>query len=226
MSQLDEQKKIDSLSGQASQVHCFYPPTAMPSELPQSAQAKAPSAPTLPSALIASSTHTFPEAIRSALAAAGQLDEFNQAVTEDGHFHARLELQPWMPLSIETIGRACSGANRVAVMHWFIQNGDLMRDPEIVFEVYATDAQERWVPCELTQHPVGYYGDAYNETGMVLMPQKARGFLDVANKWARNIHEQGWTSKAALYREPAEHAEQAEAAEGEELTEEPAARRR
>ena len=45
---------------------------------------------------------------------------------------------------------------QVVVGHYFIQNGDVMADPEIVFD-YAT-----WNPLELTQHPVGVYRSKFH----------------------------------------------------------------
>ena len=41
----------------------------------------------------------------------------------------------YMPLSIEAIGRSADGGTLIALSHTAIQNGDLMRDPEIVFEI-------------------------------------------------------------------------------------------
>ena len=47
----------------------------------------------------------------------------------------RINVSGYMPLSIEAIGRSAEGGTLVALSHTAVQNGDLMRDPEIVFEI-------------------------------------------------------------------------------------------
>jgi hypothetical protein len=48
-----------------------------------------------------------------------------------------LESPGFMRLVIEHIGHGPSGGELVSVAHYGEQNGDLMRDPEIVFEVVS-----------------------------------------------------------------------------------------
>lgn len=47
----------------------------------------------------------------------------------------RLENPPYMRLVIEYIGEGPRGKPSISVAHYYEQNGDLMRDPEMVFEV-------------------------------------------------------------------------------------------
>ena len=49
----------------------------------------------------------------------------------------RLEVPGFMRLVIEHVGTGPRGGQLVSVAHYGEQNGDLMRDPEIVFEVEA-----------------------------------------------------------------------------------------
>jgi len=50
-------------------------------------------------------------------------------------FHIRIENEPWMTLVIEdTQERGPNGLPAISVAHYGEQNGDLMRDPEMVFE--------------------------------------------------------------------------------------------
>ena len=44
----------------------------------------------------------------------------------------RIIVPGYMPLSIEAIGRSADGGTLIALSHTAIQNGDLMRDPEIL----------------------------------------------------------------------------------------------
>ena len=56
----------------------------------------------------------------------------------------RLTVNGYMPLSVEHIGQSAEGNRLIAICHYGEQNGDLMRDPEMVFEVHAaTSAAER-----------------------------------------------------------------------------------
>lgn len=47
----------------------------------------------------------------------------------------RITSPGFMPLSIERVGKSGDGHDLIAMSHTATQNGDLMRDPEIVFEV-------------------------------------------------------------------------------------------
>ncbi len=49
--------------------------------------------------------------------------------------HIRLENPPYMRLVIEYVGEGPRGMPCISVAHYYEQNGDLMRDPELVFEV-------------------------------------------------------------------------------------------
>lgn len=47
--------------------------------------------------------------------------------------------------------------SRLAVGHTFIQNGDVMKDPECVISVSGEPGRRFVSPVEITQHPVGIY---------------------------------------------------------------------
>lgn len=56
-------------------------------------------------------------------------------------FHIRIENGPnYLPLVIEGIGRGPRGLPAISVAHYYTQNGDAMRDPEMCFEVGTDDA--------------------------------------------------------------------------------------
>ena len=63
-----------------------------------------------------------------------------------GFRHVRLECKGFMPLVVEAIGPGPRGLPMVSVAHYYTQNGDPMRDPEMVFEVDAAG----------TFHPVSF----------------------------------------------------------------------
>lgn len=47
----------------------------------------------------------------------------------------RLTVSGDMSLSVEDIGKSADGNRLVSICHYGEQNGDLMRDPEMVFEL-------------------------------------------------------------------------------------------
>ena len=55
-----------------------------------------------------------------------------------------IEVEGYEDLTIEKIG-----TDRLSVAHHYIQRGDLMCDPEIVFRV----KDDKWIPVRFTQHP-------------------------------------------------------------------------
>ncbi len=50
-------------------------------------------------------------------------------------FWVKVTNKSWMPLSIENIGTGPRGLPAISVCHYGEQNGDLMRDPEMCFEL-------------------------------------------------------------------------------------------
>ena len=56
-------------------------------------------------------------------------------------FHIKIENPPYMPLTIEGIGTGPRNLPAVSVTHYGEQNGDLMRDPEMCFELQLQDGQ-------------------------------------------------------------------------------------
>jgi hypothetical protein len=79
----------------------------------------------------------------------------------------RLEVPSFMRLVIEHIGIGPHGGELVSVAHYGEQNGDPMRDPEIVFEV----ADCSWHPVSIQQDYVGSYREAVfvGENGKVFV---------------------------------------------------------
>ena len=52
--------------------------------------------------------------------------------------YIRLDNPPYMRLVVEYIGPGPRGLPAIAVAHYYEQNGDAKRDPEMVFEVNPT----------------------------------------------------------------------------------------
>src|SRR5262249_42320116 len=108
----------------------------------------------------------------------------------------RVEAAGFMDLVIEAIGPGPRGLPSVSVAHYFTQNGDRMRDPEMVFEV-APDGT--FYPVSFTQDSLGIYQEAalVADDGRVLVrPRLARDLARFARTWDKNIGEQGFVEAA------------------------------
>ena len=83
----------------------------------------------------------------------------------------------------------------MSVAHYGEQNGDLMRDPEIVFEVVTGS----WQPVSIQQDYVGSYREAIlaGEGGKVYVrPALVRDITAFALIWDRNLKHQGFVDAA------------------------------
>lgn len=114
--------------------------------------------------------------------------------------YLRLELRGYMPLNIETIGPAT-----IAISHSYIQEGDVMRDPEMVFRVVC----DGWLAINYRQDNLGLDQDAVvmNEDGEItgFRPRLQASQASFAGTWARNLKEQGWLT-ASCTRKTEEYA--------------------
>lgn len=81
-----------------------------------------------------------------------------------------------MDLTIEKVGD-----DKLSVGHYHSQHGDLMRDPEVVFDT----TKDNWVPIEYRQDPQFH---RQNSAGLEL-----EGFLET---WDTNIQKQGHVEAA------------------------------
>lgn len=129
----------------------------------------------------------------------------------------RVENAPYMRLVIERVGEF--GPDRVPVVsvaHYYTQNGDAMRDPEMTFAV--TD-DGTWLPLTYTQDNVGLYQEAMFEHGGAVLVRAGirRELLSFARTWNRNLRDQGFLEAAAIMvaNDEAEAARKAAEREGE-----------
>ena len=139
-------------------------------------------------------SRAFPRNLRRVIACRGDILAFEDAIKGRGDFARKYELEGYQPLSIEVLPPSMcpAGVPAVAVAHTFVQNGDLMYDPEIVFAVGEMDA---WLAYEITQHPVGRYRNAYRDGQ--LYPSEVRDINGLVSVWARNLSSQGWIKAPA-----------------------------
>ena len=109
-----------------------------------------------------------------------------------------------MRLVMEYIGHGPRNCNMVSVAHYGEQNGDAMREPEIMFEVCPTDdgilsGPLAFHPVAIQKDYVGSYREAVwqDEQGRVMMsPALVRDITAFARIWDRNLKHQGFVDAA------------------------------
>jgi hypothetical protein len=107
-----------------------------------------------------------------------------------------LESPGYMKLCIEAIGPGPRGLPQVSIAHYGEQNGDAMRDPDMVFEI---DAAGAWHPVSFRNDYVGLCNEAVwqEDAGRVLtIPSMIRELNSFARIWDTNIREQGFLEAA------------------------------
>ncbi|MCH7761821.1 hypothetical protein IIA15_10560 [candidate division TA06 bacterium] len=103
-----------------------------------------------------------------------------------------------MELVIEYIGEGPRGLPAVSVAHYYTQNGDLMRDPEMVFEVGdPTFGDFQWGPTYFRQdgglaiEQEAVFTDPETKKVMV-RPKLIKSLRSFARTWSKNLKAQGF----------------------------------
>ncbi len=102
-----------------------------------------------------------------------------------------------MPLAVSYEGKGPRGLPLISVRHWYTQNGDVMWDPEMTFEVPAAgwEKPELWGPVTYRQDGLGLNQVAVmrEDDGRVFIaPSLVRSLKSFMKTWDRNIAEQGF----------------------------------
>lgn len=100
----------------------------------------------------------------------------------------------YMPLTVEAVGPGPRGGTRVAVHHTREMNGDLVFDPEVVFEVKAGE----WHPLTFEMSGVVYQEAVFRDDDGRLMcaPALLKDLQAFCRMWDRNIRDQGFVAAA------------------------------
>ena len=111
----------------------------------------------------------------------------------------KLTVEGFMPLSIEIISIPGDGPQLVAISHTGVQNGDLMRDPEMVFQFHAYGDTHYAEPISFrndymgTMQEVYRYDDHGKRTHVD--PRLKKELASFARLWFRNLKAQGFLDK-------------------------------
>ncbi len=120
-----------------------------------------------------------------------------------GHETAvRLTVNGYMPLSVEHIGQSAEGNRLIGICHYGEQNGDLMRDPDMVFEMYTYASPDMAEPLSfrndymgLMQEVYRYDSDGKKTHVNARLKQELKSF---ARTWFNNLKDQGFLGETAI----------------------------
>jgi hypothetical protein len=103
--------------------------------------------------------------------------------------------EPFMPLCVEFIGNygpSGTGNECVSFCHYGEQNGDAMRDPEVIFEIVPKDGENYLFAYNYRNDYAGFESDVFaNDTLDRALANEINAF---ALLWAENLTEQGFVT--------------------------------
>jgi hypothetical protein len=94
----------------------------------------------------------------------------------------------FMAACVEIIGKTGLGP-LVSIAHYYVQNGDMMRDPDVVFLI---GADQEVYPISFRQDGVGIYQEAavVKDGKWRVRPKMQADICSFCNQWMENINEQ------------------------------------
>jgi hypothetical protein len=133
-------------------------------------------------------------------------EDGNVSRNETARSAIKVKSEGFMDLCIECIGASPHGEGlvQISVCHYGEQNGDLMRDPDMVFDVNPSDDAQlgwcsgNWRPVSFRNDYVGVYQEAMSvDDGKVMVrPRLVKELKAFANIWDKNIKQQGFLAAA------------------------------
>lgn len=112
----------------------------------------------------------------------------------------RLTVEGYMPLSVEDIGRAGEGQRLVSLCHYGEMNGDLMRDPDMVFMLHEHSGTTYAEPVSFRNDYMGLMQEVYdyNDDGVRtgVRPKLKAELKSFARTWFKNLRQQGFFTAA------------------------------
>ena len=114
----------------------------------------------------------------------------------------RLTVSGFMPLSVEDIGQTADGNRLISICHYGKQHGDLMRDPDMVFEIHAWADAPAAEPLTFRNDYMGLLQEVYryDDDGRkthvnIRLKQELTSF---AKTWFTNLKDQGFLGETAI----------------------------
>ena len=113
----------------------------------------------------------------------------------------RIRVDGHMPLSIEAIGTSADGNRLISLCHYGEQNDDLMRDPEMVFELFTHGEASAAEPLSFQNDYMGFLQEVYryDESGKKthVNPRLKQELKSFARTWFTNLKDQGFLGDTA-----------------------------
>ena len=109
----------------------------------------------------------------------------------DPEGYAKLKAEGFMDLNIDVINwkeDGQKGTFRIALAHNFVQNGDVMADPDMEIRIHRENKMVEALTYQLDS--LGIYNVVYPEPGIEYRKLK-RELNSFLNTWLRNIIQQG-----------------------------------
>ncbi|MFN2977627.1 DUF6908 domain-containing protein [Terriglobus aquaticus] len=101
--------------------------------------------------------------------------------------------EPYMALTVENIGLGPRGLPALSICHYGEQNGDLMRDPEMCFELEIEgDRLKEAHPYYFRNDYAGFEQNAIDEDTKIICARMIREQRAFSETWSRNLIEQGF----------------------------------
>ena len=116
----------------------------------------------------------------------GLLDQNGQPVFKE---HVQIVHKPYMNLSVDRLTSEHEGTIRISMAHNFIQNGDLMADPDMEIRIYPDLKAVEALTYQLDS--LGIYQVVYPEPGKVF-PKRKTELNRFLNQWLTNLIDQGF----------------------------------
>lgn len=120
----------------------------------------------------------------------------SDAGTLEPGFHIHIDNPPWMSLDIEEIGiSGPNGLPTISVAHYGQQNGDAMRDPEMLFEMRRDGDEITLSPYYWRNDYLGIeqYSDCRDDQQKLFtLAELKRRHEQFARLWDKNLRAQGY----------------------------------
>lgn len=114
----------------------------------------------------------------------------------------RITVPGYMPLSVEEIGTSIEGHRLVSLCHYGEQNGDLMRDPDLVFMFHSFPDGMAAEPISFRNDYLGIVQDVYryDEAGRRthVLPALKQDLQEFAQAWVATLRDQGFFAPTAV----------------------------
>ena len=123
-----------------------------------------------------------------------KLIDLEKLITEG---HLKYKAGAFMDLNLDYLGEGSSKESfKISMSHNYVQNGDVMADPDIEIEIYPTLCEGQAEALTYQQDGLGIYQQVYeyDDKGKKTMvsPKLKKELNSFLNMWLNNIRNQGF----------------------------------